>query len=642
MTLSRQLALGLFAILAMVFAGALFINVHNTRNYIAQQLSSHAQDTATSLGLSIAPYLGSESDLPIVDTMMNAIFDRGYYQSMVLRDMAGNIVLEKQNPTLIEGVPLWFKQGFVLDPPLVQSEINNGWNIVGLLSVQSHPGNAYQQLWRNSIDAFWLICWIFVFALLLVWLLVRVITVPIRAVVKQAQAISEQRFERLDLSPRTPELRTFVDAINRMSQHLSEMFARLTAQAHRYREFAYVDGLTKVGNRRAFDLAFEQLLSDSEQQNHGCLLIVRLSSLNQVNQHYGFADGDKYVTSVCALLSEQCQQRAANYHVYRLSGADFAVVAENAEESEIGQFIEHFMQSCRLSDKSEYQAGMVHLGAGRFAYGTNKSQILEKIDHALNLALTQEQRWQFANDSLPSANNSQWRDQFHRLLAEKQANFAAQPIKSFDGNLLYNELFARFEDSNTGEYIPMAELIPASIRLDFAQQIDELVLDSALKKLPDVGGNIGVNVSRLTVLQTSFQAWWLAQLAHLGANCAKLVLEIPESALLNNSASLLQFIAQVRQYGVKITIERFGAQLATLTQLRVIRPDYLKLDGRYIRHIDREVDNQLFVNALVGIAHGLNVKIIAERVETHAEAECLQSMQVDFIQGYYVGLPSPI
>jgi EAL domain-containing protein (putative c-di-GMP-specific phosphodiesterase class I) len=256
--------------------------------------------------------------------------------------------------------------------------------------------------------------------------------------------------------------------------------------------------------------------------------------------------------------------------------------------------------------------------------------------------LTQEQRWQFANDSLPSANNSQWRDQFQRLLAEKQANFAAQPIKSFNDNLLYNELFARFEDSNTGEYIPMAELIPASIRLDFAQQIDELVLTSALKKLLDVGGNIGVNVSRMTVLQASFQAWWLVQLAHLGANCAKLVLEIPESALVNNSASLLRFIAQVKQYGVRITIERFGAQLATLTQLRVIRPDYLKLDGRYIRHIDREVDNQLFVNALVGIAHGLNVKIIAERVETLAEAECLQSMQVDFIQGYYVGMPSPI
>ncbi|NCP64774.1 MAG: EAL domain-containing protein [Paraglaciecola sp.] len=642
MTLSRQLALGLFAILAMVFAGALFINVHNTKNYIAQQLTSHAQDTATSLGLSIAPYLGSGSDLPVVDTMMNAIFDRGYYQSMVLSDMAGNIILEKHNPTRLEGVPLWFKHWFVLEPPLTQTEINNGWNIVGLLAVQSHPGIAYQQLWRNSIDAFWLICWIFVFALMLVWLLVRVITVPINAVVKQAQAISEQRFERLELSPRTPELRTFVDAINRMSERLSEMFARLTAQAHRYKEFAYVDALTKVGNRRAFDLAVDQLLSDDEQQSHGCLLIVRLSSLYQVNQHYGFADGDKYVTSVCSILVEQCQQRSASFHVYRLSGADFAVIAEDAVEAEIVQFIDVFMQSCRLIDKSEYQAGIVHLGAGSFAYGTHKSQLLEKIDHALNIALTQAHRWQFANDSLPVANNSQWRDQFQRLLAEKHTNFAAQPIKSFDNTTLYSELFARFADSQTGEYIPMAELIPASIRLDFAQQIDELVLACALKNLAKVEGNIGVNVSRLTVLQVSFQEWWLAQLAHLGANCAKLVLEIPESALLNNSALLLQFIARVRQFGVKITIERFGAQLATLTQLRVIRPDYLKLDGRYIRHIDREVDNQLFVNALVGIAHGLNVKIIAERVETRAEAECLQGMQVDFIQGYYVGRPSPM
>ena len=154
MSLTRQFGIGLLFVLMLVFLGTVWINVNSTRAYISDQLASHSQDTATSLGLSISPYVGMEGDLPIIDTMVNAIFDRGYYESIVLTDLDGNVLLEKSNPSKPEVVPAWFTSLFPIIPPITKTEINSGWTIAGELTVKSHPGLGYAQLWSNAKRTF--------------------------------------------------------------------------------------------------------------------------------------------------------------------------------------------------------------------------------------------------------------------------------------------------------------------------------------------------------------------------------------------------------------------------------------------------------------------------------------------------------
>jgi diguanylate cyclase (GGDEF)-like protein len=642
MPLSRQLILSLFSVLLAVFLGTLMLNVSNTRDAIEQQLASHAQDTATSFGLSITPYIGDENDLPLIETMMSVIFDRGYYRSIVLKDVEDTILLEKHNPDAIDGVPAWFMRWFPLNPPMVTSEINNGWTIAAVLTVQSHPGIGYQQLWRNTIDSFTLISLIFALALALLIVLVRLITVPISAVVKQVEAISEQKFEQLHISPRTLELKVFVNSFNKMSQGLNDLFARLSNQTERYRQFAYSDNLTKVGNRRAFDLAFDALLSDTEQRPHGFLLLIRLSSLNQVNSNIGFVAGDDYIKGVCAVINQVLEPQTTPCTLYRLNGADFCLLLEDVEEAQGIIVIQSLMDKCKAIEKCEFESGTIHIGAGGFTYGDNKGKVLEKVDSALTNAATEEQRWQLASQLNMVQSNEIWREQITLLLKSGQADFVAQPIESFSGQIEYHEWFARFRDPRNEQYLPMTELIPVSIRLDFAQKIDELLVLCALQKIPHVAGIVGLNLSRFSLLQPVFQDWLIKQLSLLGESCQRLILEIPERALLGDIESLSSFVAQLKAMGVRITIERFGAQFAAFTQLRKMRPDYLKLDGRYIKNIDSEEDNQLFVHSLVNIAHGLGIKIIAERVETEQEAQTLKDMGVDLVQGYFVGAPKAL
>jgi methyl-accepting chemotaxis protein len=323
MSLAKQFGIGFFIVFFLMFIGTLWVNTNNTRDFIQQQLASHAQDTATSLGLSITPYVGDEANIPIIETMTNAIFDRGYYQSIQLTDPNGVILLDKANPNAMRSVPEWFINMFMIKAPVAATNLNTGWKIAGTLEVISNPGFGYEQLWRNAIDTFWVVFAIFILAIIFVWTMVRLITRPLIDVASQLEAISNKNFGTVENVPSTPELSTVVNAVNRMSTKLSKMFTQLSEQSEKYRQFAYSDSLTNVGNRRAFELALMQILTDSEQNSQGFLLIIRCSSLGHVNNVYGGDVGDSYLISITQAIKKIASQSFSHFNLYRLNGADF-------------------------------------------------------------------------------------------------------------------------------------------------------------------------------------------------------------------------------------------------------------------------------------------------------------------------------
>jgi diguanylate cyclase (GGDEF)-like protein len=639
MSLAKQFGIGFFVVLFLVFIGTLWVNVTNTRDFIQRQLASHAQDTATSLGLSITPYVGDEANIPIIETMTNAIFDRGYYQSIQLTEPDGVIILDKKNPKAMQSVPEWFIDMFVIKAPVAVTNLNTGWQIAGTLQVTSNPGFGYEQLWRNAVETFWVIVAIFILALMFVWAMVRLITRPLIDVVTQVEAISNKNFGMVKNVPSTPELSIFVNAVNRMSDKLSKMFTQLSELSEKYREFAYVDSLTKVGNRRAFELSLRQMLTDSEQHSQGFLLIIRCSSLAQVNNAYGGEVGDRYLVSVCDAIKKVTSQSFSQFNLYRVNGADFSLLVEGCSKNQCTELLEALASLFLSLEKTEYEQGTAHIGATEFICGNDLKMTMEKVDSALAIASAASSHWQLASNLNVVQGNEAWREKIQKLIEIGTADFAKQPIVSQVGDVLYEEWFARLPNRSSSELLPMAQLVPASVRLDYAEKLDQMILTAALLKIPSAEGAVGINISRISMLDPKFQAWLLWKLPENSEVCAKLVLEIPERALVNDVNQLSGFVKKLKQLGIKITVERFGAQLAGITHLRDIRPDYLKLDGRFIRNIQNEPDNQLFVQSLISIAHGLNIKIIAEMVESIDESDWLKKAGIDYQQGYFIGAP---
>ncbi|WP_029752979.1 LapD/MoxY N-terminal periplasmic domain-containing protein, partial [Pseudoalteromonas sp. AC163] len=122
---------GLIIVISVVsFVVRVVTDVETTRDYLQTQMGSHAQDTATSLGLSISPYLDPEN-LVIAETMATAIFDSGYYKEIKFTNSQSQVVFDLENPKRVESVPNWFIALSSLKAPTMQSELNNGWIMAG-------------------------------------------------------------------------------------------------------------------------------------------------------------------------------------------------------------------------------------------------------------------------------------------------------------------------------------------------------------------------------------------------------------------------------------------------------------------------------------------------------------------------------
>lgn len=640
MTLSKQLILSVMTIFIIVFISSLWINVNNTRAYINSQLSSHAQDTATSLGLSIAPHLGDKLDLSTIDTMMNAIFDRGYYHSIELVDANQKMLLRKSNPETLEQVPTWFMELFPLLPPSSSSSINSGWAIVAELHVTSHPGVGYTQLWQNTKQSFWMILVLFVVATLLVFLLLRVITQPIQAVVEQAKEIGQGHFVKIDELPKTAELKVFVKAMNAMSSVLSKMFAELSQQAERYRQFAYMDSLTNLSNRRAFELNINGLLSDKEKLAEGYLFVIRLSSLSHINQSEGADDGSQYIVDVSKSINGWLSDKTVNHRLYRISGADLALVVESVHSDAALEICKELSALFVRLTKPYYTQGTAHLGACHFEAGEQFKTIIEKADSALAVAGSIPSRWQIADRITLSQSNTQWRQQLDIILSSNQVSFVKQPVKSITGKILYSECYARFYTQDGQQPIPMTQLIPASERLNYVQAIDKMVVTNVLARLKKAKQKVAVNLSSASIADDQFCAWLITQLQNHPQLCHELTIELSEFSMSLKSANLKALSQTLKSLNVMLTIEHFGASMESFSYLTQIKPDFIKLDSRFIRNIAEHQDNQFFIQSLVNIAHGLNIKVIAEMVETATEANVLQDLHVDFLQGYFVANPT--
>ncbi|KKN42929.1 hypothetical protein LCGC14_0708190 [marine sediment metagenome] len=104
MSLSKQLSILISLIFLIVFSASFMISMNSIRDYLEVESDIHVQDTATSLGLSLSPHMQNEED-PILQTMMNAIFDMGYYKEMRLENVDGEVLVKLNNPSQIEGVP---------------------------------------------------------------------------------------------------------------------------------------------------------------------------------------------------------------------------------------------------------------------------------------------------------------------------------------------------------------------------------------------------------------------------------------------------------------------------------------------------------------------------------------------------------
>lgn len=630
----------------LLFVGTLGIVINNTRIYLDDQMYSHAEDTATSLGLSLKPALES-GDIPLVETMVNAIFDPGYYREITIRRPDGSAMVERELPVRIAGVPQWFVRLVPLDTPTAERELSAGWQIAGTITVVSHPGYAYRELWSVAVDTFWWFLGGFLLVSLLLGVSLRIVLRPLRAVEAQALAICDRRFPVQEEVPRTRELNRVVTAMNRMTRKVEQMLADQTELTENMRRQANEDPVTGLANRRSFDARLNDLMESRETFMTGALFLCQLREFKGYNDRHGFEAGDALLREWAGALRQVFAGRGDSI-LARLGGGNFAVVVRDVEPEAAEALGEALSTELgRLQSRGCYDdpdAG--HAGIAYYHGEETVSELLSRADMALRSAVRKgANAWALYDESTVTRSDvhtaSEWLARLRDVIENRRIILHYQPVKQRrDEGILHFEVLARIA-GNADETLPAGVFIPMAERHGLGPAFDKVVVDSVIERLArdDGGPVLAVNLSPASVHDPGFADWLVERLKQAPGQARRIVLEAPEYGVTSDHAAAERFIQAIAATEAGFGLDHFGVGAVSFGYLKRFKLAYIKIDGSYIRGIDGTVDNQFLVQSVADIAHGLDIQVIAESVETEPEWRVLERLHVDAGQGYYVGRP---
>jgi EAL domain-containing protein (putative c-di-GMP-specific phosphodiesterase class I) len=237
-----------------------------------------------------------------------------------------------------------------------------------------------------------------------------------------------------------------------------------------------------------------------------------------------------------------------------------------------------------------------------------------------------------------------WLARLRRALDEDLFAVHYQPIVSLtDGRPAHYEALVRLADEPSGSLVAPGRFLPAAERYGLIRDIDRLVLArvAALLGARDGGPRIAINLSALSVTDPAMLTYVERCLRGEGADPSRLVIEITETAAISDMDRARAFCQGVAALGCDIALDDFGAGYGSFHYLTRLPFDYLKIDGSFVRGLTGSRNDQLVVQALVGLARGMGVRTIAEYVTDRPTLELLRRYGVDYAQGFELGKPHP-
>ena len=651
MTLYRQIAISIILLLILGFLGSMIISTNNLRTFLVTQLESHAQDTATSLGLSISPHMQAQ-DLPIMTSMVDAIFDRGDYRNISVVAINGELLIERSNPVTPEHVPDWFINTISLQAPRTEALVMSGWKQAATVAVTSHSGRAYNELWSNTVDTLKLFLASAAITLILGLLAVRILLRPLQRVEMQADAICNQSYPVQKKLPRTRELKSVVIAMNRLSEKVHTFFTDQAALTERLREQTYLDPVTGLGNRRYFNRQLQVLLESREEPVEGAFLLIELRGLAQANEKSGYPGGDQLLHRTGKLVQSRIKN-TDNCFTARIAGAGFGVVLTGfgTDEAELlAESLCHNLQQLHADGLVESD-DICNIGIAMWKHGDTVTDLLSEADIALRASQSVEHNsWQRyeppAVEQAEIHGTAHWRDYLREIINTGNVSLVAQPVYSLgDGgeSLLHKEVLLRIPDAD-GKDITAGIFMPMAERAGLASEMDKLAITALLKHMEASSDatDYAINLSSTSLNDPVFIEWLCKKLGELPARKKHLLMEFPEYGVLRNIREARQTIERLAGIGCRCGIDHFGRGFYSFGYLRNLKVSYLKVDGSYTRHIEQEDDNQFFIQALTDTAHSIDIKVIAQAIETAKERDIVKGLKLDGVQGYLTGKPEAL
>ncbi len=417
------------------------------------------------------------------------------------------------------------------------------------------------------------------------------------------------------------------------------------------RNKALYDELTGLLNRSAFIYETQTALQELDNQSHTCLATINLKNFKELNDSVGFATGDEVLTTVAGRLRATLR---GDDKLARLSADEFAVVsnvATIAEAEIVAQRLkDSFNESCVVDGKDlriEASIGYTTTQDRR----KNADSLLQQATVAMHKAKAEKNSAvvHFTKQMLEeTAERFELQGEMQTALDNDDFYLVYQPLINLDDNSVRGfEALMRWDHPERGGISP-GVFIPLAEQSGLIVEMGRWVLRHACSRLKhwqtEYAGfapvTMSVNLSARQLEDRAEMDRLLAIVDETGVDPSNLVLELTETAMVEDAASIGAQLEHIRSLGIKIAIDDFGAGNQGLGNLKDLPFDSVKLDKKYIDDIVEE-EARTLVESILGLSQSMGAYAVAEGIETPEQIDVLTELGCDVGQGFYLARPMP-
>ncbi|KQU81641.1 MULTISPECIES: EAL domain-containing protein [unclassified Rhizobacter] len=433
---------------------------------------------------------------------------------------------------------------------------------------------------------------------------------------------------------------------------LQDITAQREAEG-RIQELANYDELTGLPNRVLL-LDRVDAAAHAAQWDDGrfALLSLNIAQVDQVEETMGFGAGDTLAMAIAARLSGLCRSEETLAH---LGGGEFAMLLDPAlgdGEDAVSQRARAILDGLRLPENVGQTEVYLSCSVGIATYPADADGAQRLLECAQTARLHTDSGASRIAFFTPQANVHAVRrmtleSALRRAIGRQELLLHYQPqVDLTDGRLLGVEALVRWHCTELGDVEP-TEFIPVAEQTGLIIPIGEWVLRSACAQaaswaragLPGV--RVHVNLSPLQLQQPDIARRLHGILLETGANPAHLGVEVTESMLTVDGAHAARTLRELKAIGVEISLDDFGTGYSNLGVLRTLPIDVVKIDRSFVHDVTSAPEDVSITRAVLNMAHSLQMKVLAEGVETEGQLNLLIANGCDMIQGFFFSEPVP-
>ncbi len=405
------------------------------------------------------------------------------------------------------------------------------------------------------------------------------------------------------------------------------------------------DRLTGLPNWFHFEHEF-----DHNKPACGMVCFVRLKTINQINSAHGFRVADALIRQTADRLRVFGDRGA---FIGRIKRGLFILFFPDAKPAEFAQEVAPELAGSLGKPYEVNNLSLVcpvNLGFASYPDdGRTLDEVVNAADTALQVAIEREQSMAFFDRSVDNVLSMHFRlePQLRRALEKGEfVNYYQPKVELATGRIVGVEALVRWMDPARG-LVPPGEFVPALETTGLIGEVAQKIMERAVddwRRWRDAGlpaPRIAVNVAAAQLRNDDFVPALQRALGGLDGDPSALGIEITESILISNMERAIEVLTQVRALGVPVAIDDFGTGYSSLAYIVTLPIDELKIDRAFVKKITADPAYEGIVRTCVSLARGLNLKVVAEGVETEAQSAKLRDLQCDQAQGFLYSPPVP-